>query len=113
MEDRPSRRVMIIGGAVVGALWIGSGVLAWQGTWWPLIVVLGVAVSAGVLSLSTALYMRGRAGASLANARLEREGGEPEPRAASARIPGSAAPARLQQGKRRGSKNKKRSGRRR
>lgn len=111
MDERPSRTVMIVGGVVVAAVWIGSGVMAYRGTWWPLIVVLAIAGSAGVLSLGMALFVRARqgAGAPLAGARLEREGGGPAPRAAPVR--GSAAPASARQGKRARPGHRKRRGR--
>lgn len=105
MEDRPSRTVMLVGGAIVGAIWIGTGTLAWQGTWWPLIVVLCIAGSAGLVSLGMAIYMRGRSGAPVP-ARLEREGAEAVGRAGPIR--GSVAPARMRPESRGKAKNRKR-----
>jgi hypothetical protein len=109
MDERPSRTVMIVGGLVVGAVWIGSGVMAYRGTWWPLIVVLAIAGSAGVLSMGIALFVRAKSGRSLAGAQLERQGGAPGPRAAPVR--GSAVPQAARQGKRPRPKNRKRRGR--
>lgn len=106
MDERPSRTVMIVGGVVVGAVWVGSGVMAYRGTWWPLIVVLAIAGSAVVLSLGMALFVRAKSGRTLANAQLQREGGGPGPRQAAVR--GSAVPSAALKGKRVRPKNKKR-----
>jgi|SRR5688572_29211696 len=107
VQDRPSRTVAIVGGAIVLCVWVGSGVLAWQGTWWPLIVVLCVAGSAGVFAIGIALFARPKSGRIGAAGRVAAEG--PGPRAPAVR--GSAAPAPGRGGKLR--KNRKRKGKRR
>ena len=88
-------------------VWVGTGVLAYQGTWWPLIVVLCVAGSAGVFAMGIALFARSRSGHMGGGPRVAADG--PGPRAPVAR--GSAAPAPGRGGKL--GKNRKRKGKKR
>lgn len=62
MSEGPSRIYLVIGGIVVAAIWVTAGVFAYNGTWWPLIVVGAIAGSALVVSLGMALFVRSRAG---------------------------------------------------
>ncbi len=62
MSDGPSRLYLVIGGVVVATIWATAGVFAYNGTWWPLIVVGSIAGSALVVSMGMALFVRARSG---------------------------------------------------